>query len=579
MPTVDAEAIGDGTPASGGLDSALRRAVEASHSGIVITDAGAPENPVVYVNSAFEKLTGYPAEEVLGRDCRFLQGEDREQPELAKLRAAIREGRECRVVLRNYRKSGEQFSNELYVSPVRDDSGALSGFVGVQNDVSESRRAEEARDVRKRSSLLAGAAQALHSSLDYSETLERITRLFVPELAEWCVLDTVRDDGAVRQAAEAHADPQKARLLGELREPRVFEPDSREARNLLHLEHPTLVEGAGETLMGGSSLFRGLQPRSCLRVPLLAREHTLGVVTLFSSEKDRYGEAEVALAESLANRCALALDNARLYGERERIARTLQRGLIPHLPETEEVEVGKAYRPVGGDGEVGGDFYDLTPAPREPDSSAPTQGSGGWIALAGDVCGKGVLAAASTALIRYAARAVTLRERSPAAILAALNEAVLREFSEHCFCTTACLLLEPDEHGLRLTLARGGHPSPVILRSGGSVEKLDPPGKAIGVFPNPDFTEQKARLAPGDAVLLYTDGVTEARSPDEAFFGEERLLSLLRSSAGLEASAIADRVLDAVMQHSRENPTDDLAILALRAPKRQLESGERANSE
>jgi PAS domain S-box-containing protein len=121
----------------------LDRAVAASSNGIVITDPKLPDNPIVYVNPAFEKISGYAAEEVRGRNCRFLQAEDRDQSSLDELRVALREERECRVVLRNYRKDGTSFWNELYVSPVHDEEGRLTNFVGVQNDITERRRIEE----------------------------------------------------------------------------------------------------------------------------------------------------------------------------------------------------------------------------------------------------------------------------------------------------------------------------------------------------------------------------------------------------------------------------------------------------
>jgi PAS domain S-box-containing protein len=121
----------------------LERAVTASTNSIVITDPNQPDDPLVYVNPSFEKTTGYTAEEALGRNCRFLQREDREQPALRELRAAVREGRHCTVVLRNYRKDGTLFWNELSVYPVRDEDGDVANFVGVQNDVTERVRAEE----------------------------------------------------------------------------------------------------------------------------------------------------------------------------------------------------------------------------------------------------------------------------------------------------------------------------------------------------------------------------------------------------------------------------------------------------
>jgi diguanylate cyclase (GGDEF)-like protein/PAS domain S-box-containing protein len=113
----------------------LQQALEASGDGFVITDAREPDNPIIYVNPAFERMTGYPPDEVLGRNCRFLQGDDTRQEALEELRAALREGRACRVTLRNYRKDGRLFWNELGISPVRDESGELTHFIGVQKDV------------------------------------------------------------------------------------------------------------------------------------------------------------------------------------------------------------------------------------------------------------------------------------------------------------------------------------------------------------------------------------------------------------------------------------------------------------
>jgi PAS domain S-box-containing protein len=121
----------------------LERAVTASTNSIVISDPNQSDDPIVYVNPAFERTTGYAAEEVLGRNCRFLQREDRDQPALRELRAAVYEGRHCTVVLRNYRKDGTLFWNELSIYPVRDEDGRMTNFVGVQNNVTERVRAEE----------------------------------------------------------------------------------------------------------------------------------------------------------------------------------------------------------------------------------------------------------------------------------------------------------------------------------------------------------------------------------------------------------------------------------------------------
>jgi PAS domain S-box-containing protein len=560
----------------------LGRAVAASSNGIVITDPKVPDNPIVYVNPAFEGISGYSADEVLGHNCRFLQAEDRDQPALDELREALTEGRECRVVLRNYRKDGTPFWNELYVSPVHDEDGRLTNFVGVQNDVTERRRIEEERDlllvkeqlaraeaveVRRRLALLAAAGPSLSASLDYEETLEGITRLLVPELADWCLLDMVDDNGSVNQLAAAHAEEEKEDLLRRLREHRQFgegDPGTSEVLRtgqsvlLPDLPDPTSYEralGRGEHL----DIVLRLEPRSLMCVPLLARGRTMGAITLVLSSRSerRYDREDLLLAENLAYRCALAADNARLYRDRSEIARVLQKSLLPpHLPEIPGVEVGAEYLSVGEASEVGGDFYDLINTVED-----------GWICAIGDVRGKGVEAASVTALARYTIRAVTLKNDRPSEVLAALNEAMLRQLPEDRFCTVACVRLEPRDGsaGVGIDVSRAGHPPPLLVRPEGTVEEVGCSGRVLGVFPEAELKDTSLRLMPGEALVLYTDGVTEARSPDGDFFGEGRLRHLLSSCASFDAGTFARRVKDAVLDFQEGYPRDDLAVLVLRA--------------
>jgi PAS domain S-box-containing protein len=569
-------------PASEEIRRLLGRAVAASSNGIVITDPRVPDNPIVYVNSAFEEISGYPADEVLGYNCRFLQADDRDQPALEELREALTEERECRVVLKNYRKDGTPFWNELYVSPVHDEEGHLTNFIGVQNDITQRRRIEDERDlllakeqlaraeaveVKRRLALLAAAGPSLAASLDYRETLEGITRLLVPELADWCLLDIVDDNGNVNQLAAAHAEVEKEDLLKRLREHREFgegDPGStaevlRTGQSVLlpHLPDPTFYEralGRGEHL----DIVRRLEPRSLMCVPLLARGRTIGAITLVSSKPDhRYDTEDLLLAEDLAYRCALAADNARLYRGRSEIARVLQRSLLPpHLPEIPGVEVGAEYLSVEEASEVGGDFYDLINTVED-----------GWICAIGDVRGKGVEAASVTALARYTIRAVTLKNDKPSEVLAALNEAMLRQLPEDRFCTAACIRLEPqdDSLGVGVDVSRAGHPPPLLVSPEGTVEEVGCSGRVLGVFPEAELKDTSLRLMPGEALVLYTDGVTEARSPDGDFFGEGRLRRLLSSCAGCDAVTFARRIKSVVLDFQEGYPRDDLAILVLRA--------------
>ncbi len=561
----------------------LDRAVSASYNGIVITDPNLPDNPIIYANQSFVRTTGYDLEEVLGYNCRFLRRDDNEQPALDELREAIKEGREGRVVLRNYKKNGEMFWNELYISPVFDDGGgAVTNFIGVQHDVTERKEVEEERDLllareqlakaeavaaKRRLSFLIEADNVLLSSVGFFERLRDTARLAVPALADWCLVDIVEENGAVIQAAASHADEGRHPLLRELQRHRSFEEDSN------GIAARVLRSGTSETMSGeqtktvadiasGEESFRllgELGVSSLVSVPLLARGRTLGVVTLVSSNPERlYGDEDLSLAESFAHRCALAVDNASLYRERSRIARTLQRSLLPKIPEVDEVEVGVEYLPLGEETEIGGDFYDLIRTP-----------GGSLIAVVGDVCGKGPDAAAVAALARYTIQAVVMNEDSPAEILSSLNVAMLRQLDDLKFCTIACARLEkaPGENHFDLTFSRAGHPAPLVLRADGCIEKVEVPGRVLGIFDDPGLEERTVRLRPGDAAVFYTDGLTEARAPDGSLFGEERLLGLLRDCGEGKAAEIAACLKNTVHEFDDGSPRDDLAVLVLKVYK------------
>ncbi len=555
------------------------------------------------VNQKLCDIVGYTREELLQRTFQDITHPDDLDKDLELFgRLMAGEIPTYSMEKRYFHKDGSIVWIDLTVSAASDEEGKPEYCISVIEDITERKRAEEERALllarerqarteavaaRKRLALLAEAGPMLSASLDYAATLERITRLIVPELADWCLLDIVEEDGSVNQLAAAHADPKKESLLRELGERRTLGAHTiwetqRVYSHLLRTGEPILLpEVTDEALIENSAdkaqlaLLRELEPHSCICVPLRARGRTLGTITLVSSREDlRYGAEDLSLAESLAYRCALAVDNARLYQGRSEIARTLQESLLPsRLPDVPGVEVGLRYLPAG-EVDVGGDFYDLfetSPGDRsgDADSSGPYSS---WGVAIGDVCGKGAEAAAAVlALARYTIRAVAMHEARPSAVLAGLNEAMLRQRSErddHKFCTIAYARLEtqgPAQRGARVAVCRGGHPAPVLLKAGGSIQKIGDPGRAIGVFENLGLTEQEINLLPGDALVLYTDGVVEARSPDGAFFGEERLVSLLRSSAGLDASTLAGRVETAVLEFQENNPHDDVAVLVLKA--------------
>jgi serine phosphatase RsbU (regulator of sigma subunit) len=262
-------------------------------------------------------------------------------------------------------------------------------------------------------------------------------------------------------------------------------------------------------------------------------------------------EDDLLLIEDLGRRAALALDSARLYAERDHIARTLQRSLLPReLPKIPGVELAARYVAAGDGNEVGGDFYDCF-----------ATGAGDWALVIGDVCGKGAEAAALTALARYTLRAAAHHTRRPGAVLTELNEALLRDPLDYRFCTVLYASLTPREDRVTVCLAAAGHPLPVVMRADGEIETVGAPGSLLGIVAVPEFTEQAVELAPGDALVLYTDGVTEA----DRSAGPERLAAFLATRTGDGPAALAEAVeRDALAAHAGP-ARDDVAVLVVRA--------------
>jgi serine phosphatase RsbU (regulator of sigma subunit) len=218
------------------------------------------------------------------------------------------------------------------------------------------------------------------------------------------------------------------------------------------------------------------------------------------------------------------------------------------------VQLAARYRAGGGDTAlVGGDTYDVTPLP-----------DGRWMVLIADVCGTGAEAAAVTAITRHTARAAAAG--SPAEILAAVNAALLHETGEGPlrFVTACCLVLEPTGTGYRARLSVAGHPLPVLRCPAGHVEEVGTAGRPLGIDADVRFSESDLALPPGSMLVLYTDGVTEARDDAGRQFGEDALLRVV-AGAPFDAEATVSAVATAVehqLTGSRHEP-DDLAVLAL----------------
>lgn len=249
----------------------------------------------------------------------------------------------------------------------------------------------------------------------------------------------------------------------------------------------------------------------------------------------------------------------RLAEERHRhVSQTLQSSLLTRgLPQLPWLEAGARFLPAAVQGlEVGGDFYDLVP-----------RDDGGAVAVVGDVCGKGAAAAAVTGLARHTLRALAGRLDDPAELLGVLDDTLRGEYGDgHLYLTAACAVLRPDGDGVEAALALGGHPAAMVLRAGGAVEMAGRHGRLLGWSADIRLTTTGVRLAPGDGLVLYTDGVSEARRGGGDVFGDARLRAVGEQVAGAHPDDVAEALRRAGLAYSGGRTKDDIAVLALRVP-------------
>lgn len=349
-----------------------------------------------------------------------------------------------------------------------------------------------------RAAFLAEATSRLVSSLDYADTLAQIAEAAVPDLADRCVIDLA--------------------------------------------ERPPIDRGPD---VAGSAVS----------APIVWQDRRIGTITLANGAGSRRLTGDDhTLVVDLAARAARAIEHAHINAERDHIARTLQASLLPPaLPQAPGLELAARYRPARGGADVGGDFYDCFPL-----------GDGEWVALVGDVQGKGVEAATVTSLIHHSLRTIAMRETSPAAMLTRLNEAVLRRHDGRSrFCTLALVKLrERPDGGLDACVALGGHPQPLVRRTDGRVDPVGVHGTLIGAVSDVRLQDANFVLAPGETLLLFSDGVTEARCPADGMLGEAGLAALLAGAGGGSAEETCAFVDLAVRAYP---PGDDVALLAVRA--------------
>jgi serine phosphatase RsbU (regulator of sigma subunit) len=439
---------------------------------------------------------------------------------------------------------------EAGAADVWELGGGLDTRIRLAQHFARLQRARVAAEVAEsRSAFLAGASPLLDASLDLRSTLDSLTRLSVPFLGEVCLVDEIHF-GEVRRVAAAAVDPAVELLVRELPTGYPVVAGDPVAR-VIESGRAEIISGGGVSVFGPTAEQSGRLQGAAMLVPLKARGRIVGTVLFASLDPGRqYGRNDLLLAEDLARRAALALDNARLYEDLGSVARALQAALLPQrLPEFEGLELAARFRPAGDGSLIGGDFYDVLP--RE----------GGVDLVIGDVTGKGARAAALTSLVRHTVRTAARYEATPTRVLDVVNRTLLAERADRGrYCTVAMCRIEFDG-GMRATICCAGHPMPMLMRGSGSIEHVGRPGSVLGWVDDPKLLDVDFAIEPRESLVLFTDGVTEARTTGDAY-GLAGLEGLLREAAGDDAAGIAARVDRAAAQAGARR--DDVAVLVAR---------------
>ena len=401
----------------------------------------------------------------------------------------------------------------------------FTASLAVATDRARLRAAElERRDWR---GLVDEAGVLLSGSLDEQMTMALTAQVVVPQLASWCAIHLRDGRGDLVLQHVWHAD---------------------EAR----LDH---LRAALETSGPDGTSSRGTLEGPIHTLPLTARGRDIGTLTLGRPGAPPLRSEVYGIAESVARRAAMAIDNARAHGELKAVGEALQRSLLPPaIPTLPGVDVGVVYEPAGESTTAGGDFYDLF-----------ALGGGRWCWVVGDVCGTGAEAAAVTGLARHTIRALAMAGFPIGVTLERLNAAILDEGERARFLTLVCGVIEPVRRGqVRLGLVVAGHPPPFLVR-GSEVRQVGRPQTLLGVEERVAYTEEEVVLERGDLLLTVTDGVLEGRD-GARMLGETGFETELAKVANLSAQMAAEHVRRHVLDFVSGPHHDDMAVLALRVP-------------
>jgi PAS domain S-box-containing protein len=551
-------------------------AIDAAMNGIVITDR---QGVVEWVNPAFTRMTGYALPEIVGRTPRVLKSGLEPVAVYEDMWSTILAGRVWHGELRNRHKDGHVYTEEQTIAPVSNEAGEITHFVGIQQDITRRRMYEEMLETRNAElATLATTMGQITSSLQVEDVLSSIVggvRELVPEALGATVQMADASGRLVTRAASA--------ALGPRRSPMVFEPGSGAAGRAYRDREIVHVRDVADD---PRYLRAETPPRyaSLIALPIASADRVLGVLSVAGARKGAFLTHHEHLLTLVAGSAAIAVGHAAEYEARLTALQAAQRRLLeqqrleqeialaaevqasllprrsPDLPGYDLAGMAFAARYVSGD------LYDWLEV--GPDRC--------HLALA-DIAGKGVPAALMTSTARALLREGAARGDSPGPALAHLNRSLYDDLTHAGFFITV-VVAALDRRSAAVDYASAGHTEVLWYRAhDGACERLPATAPPIGVLPELAIQERRVHLCPGDVLVFYSDGVTEAEGDGGELFGTSRLVDLVRAGASLTAAALARSVVEAVDAFSHCARSDDLTIVVARALPRTVSFRVRAD--
>ncbi|HET9185035.1 MAG TPA: SpoIIE family protein phosphatase [Solirubrobacterales bacterium] len=529
----------------------LAEVVRGTHDAVMSKDL---EGIVTSWNPAAARLYGYSAEEAIGRHISFLVPPDHKDEEMVILERIRRGERLETYETERLRADGARVAVSLTVSPIRSPMRGLIGASIVARDITAERRRRWAQE------FLVAASRLLDSSLDPAETARTIVSTAVPELAELCVIDFRRGDGWLGESVVAGAQPAMAERLEQIRRDSPLDPNgdhpaaqvvrSRKPMIWRDLTAPDVVDKVAQN-DEHLRLMKEAGYHSAAVVPLVARGRVLGAISFLHAASDlRYDPDDLDFLSELGERAALALDNARLYQERDRIAKNLQRGLRPPRPaKIPGLGISVVFEAAGEGIEVGGDLYDVLPTE-----------DGCWI-LVGDIAGKGSAAAGVSVAVRHSVRGLAREVAEPEDVLARVNELLLEGDSLNDFATVLLARLRQEGGAWSAAIACAGHP-PAVLTTPEGPQQMGG-GSVLGAWTDAAVTRHDALLAPEHTLVVCTDGWLEA-GPVADHKPPEALATMAQELAALELPELTESLRMDAVGRSEGPLRDDLVLVAVR---------------